>query len=143
MGKNLSPKIFVISLSVILLISLGLIGGLYYYLNADQLGATFKYLPVSQTPTSFNLSVNSPEDNALVEDASIIVSGKTAPFASIIITNGEQTIGFEAQSNGDFSKIMTLNAGPNILQISAFDKIGATKAILKNIYYSKEKLADW
>lgn len=142
MGKELSQKVFAISLGIIFLLGLCLIGGLYYYLNADDLGTAFKYLPVSQQPTSFSLTINSPEDDALVEDASLIVSGKTAPFASIIVVNGEQTTGFEAQSNGDFSKIITLSEGPNILQISAFDKTGATKSVTKYSYYSKEKLDD-
>lgn len=140
MGKELSYKIFVISLSIIFLIGLSLIGGLYYYLNADELGTSFKYLPVSQQPTSFSLVINSPEDDALLDDASVVVSGETAPFASIIVVNGEQTTGFEANSSVDFSKIITLTEGPNVLQISAFDKTGATKTVTKYTYYSKEKL---
>lgn len=140
MGKELSQKIFIISLGIIFVIGLSLIGGLYYYLNADELGASFKYLPVSQTPTSFSLEINSPEDNALLEDSSVVVSGETAPFASIIVVNGDRTTGFEANSSGDFSKIISLSEGPNVLQISAFDKTGATKTVTKYTYFTKEKL---
>jgi hypothetical protein len=142
MGKELSQKAFVISLILIFLLGLSLIGGLYYYINADELGTAFKYLPVSQNPTSFSLVINSPEDNALLDDSSIVVSGETAPFASIIVVNGDQTTGFEANNNGDFSKIIKLSEGPNILQISAFDKTGASKTVTKYTYFTKEKLDD-
>lgn len=140
MGRELSFKTFVISITIIFLIGLAGIGGLYYYLNADQFEEAFKYLPVSQEPTSFSLTLSSPEDNALVQDGSVIVSGKTAPFASIIVADGEQTTGFEAKSNGDFSKIITLTEGPHILSITAFDKSGTSKNTTKYVYYTKESL---
>jgi hypothetical protein len=140
MGKELSFKTFVISISIIFIFGLIGIGALYYYLNADQFGEKFKYLPVSQEPTSFSLTLNSPEDNTLIQDGSVIVSGKTAPFASIIVIDGDQTTGFEAKSNGDFSKIITLTEGPHLLQITAFDKAGTSKTSSKTVYYTKESL---
>jgi hypothetical protein len=72
----------------------------------------------------------------------VIVSGKTAPFATIIVVNGEQTTGFEAQGTGDFSKIITLSEGVNILQITAFDKEGTIKTATKYVYFTKDKLEE-
>jgi hypothetical protein len=140
MGKELSGKVFIISLSLIFLLSLAGIGGLYYYINSEKFDSSFKYLPVSQDPISFSLTVSSPEDNTLVQDGSVIVSGRTAPFASLIVIDGEQTTAFDAQSNGDFSKIITLSEGPHVLQINAFDKTGAVKTVSKSVYYTKESL---
>lgn len=140
MGKELSGKVFIVSIAVIFLLGLAGIGGLYFYINKDQLDSTFKYLPVSQEPTSFSLTLSSPENNALVQDGSVIVSGKTAPFTSLIVIDGEQTTAFEAKSNGDFSKIVTLTEGAHILQINAFDKSGAQKSEIKYVYYTKDDL---
>lgn len=140
MGKELSGKFFIISISLIFLVSLAGIGGLYYYINNDKFDSSFKYLPVSQDPISFSLTVSSPENNTLVQDGSVIVSGRTAPFASIVVIDGEQTTAFDAQSNGDFSKIITLSEGAHILQISAFDKTGALKTVSKYVYFTKESL---
>lgn len=141
-GKELSFKVFVISLTLIFLCALAGIGWLYYYLNADEIGTAFKYLPVSQEPSSFNLTINSPEDSTLNQDGSIIISGKTADFASIIVVNGDNTVGFEANSQGDFSKVITLTEGPNILQIHAYDKQGAVKSVTKYVYFTKETLEE-
>lgn len=109
-------------------------------LNQDLLINSISYIPVSKEPTSFSLEINSPEDDLLSFDQNVVISGKTAPFATVIIVNGSFTTGFDAGSKGDFSKVFTLNEGPNSLYITAFDKTGTTKTVIKNIYYSKEAL---
>ena len=142
MGKELSSRAFVISMSFVLLFGLSFIGGLYYILNQDLLSNSISYIPVSKEPTSFSLEINSPEDDLLSFDQNIVISGKTAPQATVIIINGDSTIGFDAGNKGDFSKVVTLAEGPNSLNISSFDKTGATKTVVKNLYYSKDKLED-
>ncbi len=142
MGKELSSKVFIIAISLIFLTGLAGIGALYFYINKDQYDTTFTYNPISKEPTSYTLTINAPEDNTLVQDGSVIVSGKTAPFATIIVVNGEQTTGFEAQGTGDFSKIITLSEGVNILQITAFDKEGTIKTATKYVYFTKDKLEE-
>jgi hypothetical protein len=141
-GKELSSKVFIIAISLIFLTGLAGIGALYFYINKDQYDTTFTYNPISKEPTSYTLTINAPEDNTLVQDGSVIVSGKTAPFATIIVVNGEQTTGFEAQGTGDFSKIITLSEGVNILQITAFDKEGTIKTATKYVYFTKDKLEE-
>jgi len=138
----LSSKVFIIAISLIFLTGLAGIGALYFYINKDQYDTTFTYNPISKEPTSYTLTINAPEDNTLVQDGSVIVSGKTAPFATIIVVNGEQTTGFEAQGTGDFSKIITLSEGVNILQITAFDKEGTIKTATKYVYFTKDKLEE-
>lgn len=142
MGKELSAQAFIISMAFVFLIGLSFIGGLYYILNQDLLLNSISYVPVSKEPTSFSLEINSPENDLLSFDQNVVISGKTAPLATIIIVNGTNTIGFESGSKGDFSKVFTLNEGPNSLNISSFDKTGAMKTVIKNIYYSKDKLED-
>lgn len=142
MGKELSFKVFIVAIGLIFIAGLAGIAGLYFYLNKDQYDSQFVYNPISKEPSSFSLTINAPEDNSLIQDGSVILSGKTAPFATIIVLNGDRTTGFEAQQSGDFSKIINLNEGVNMLQITAYDKEGAIKTAAKNVYYTKDKLEE-
>lgn len=142
MGKEISAKVFVISIILILIAGFGFIGWLYYILYGQNIVSSIQYSPVTQEPSSFNLDLNAPDDDLLSFDPNILVSGKSAPFASIIITDADQTIGTDANSNGDFSQIITLKEGPNVLTVTAFDKDGSSKALKKLVYYSKEQLDD-
>ena len=140
MGKEISPKVFIISIILILIAGFGFVGWLYYLLYGQNIVSSFQYSPVTREPTSFNLELNSPEDDDLSFDPNLLVSGKSAPFASIIVVDGDQTTGAEANSNGDFSQIITLKEGPNLLTVTSFDKDGTSKAVNKVVYYSKEQL---
>ncbi len=142
MGKVLSPVVFIVALIAVFAAGMGFIGWLYYTLNGNPLKSDTNYSPVSQEPNSFNLQINSPEDNALVFDSNILLTGKTTPATSVIVADGDQTTGFEVTSNGDFSKVIPLTEGPHLLTITAFDKNGQTKTVTKQVYYSKEKLED-
>ncbi len=142
MGKVLSPLVFGLALVAIFIAGLGFVGWLYYTLNGNPLAEVIKYSPVSQEPSSFNLQINAPEDNALVFDGNILLTGKTSPGTSVIVVDGGSTTGFEVTSNGDFSKVISLTEGAHLLTITAFDKTGLTKTVTRQVYYSKEKLED-
>lgn len=140
MGRDLSPAVFGASLGVLFLLGLAFIGGLYYILNGNPLIESINYIPVTQEPSSFSLQINSPENYALVFDPNLLLTGKTSEMATVIVTNGSATLGFDADSKGNFSKVVTLTEGANLLNITAFDKTGASKTEMKKVYYSKEKL---
>lgn len=142
MGKELSTQTFIISMVIISVISLAAIGGLYYILNPDVLLNNVAYMPATKEPSSFSLEINAPEDNALVMDPNLVVSGETAPFATLIVSNGDETTGFGANNDGEFSKIIPLKEGPNQLTITSFDKQGASKIAHKQVYFTKEALED-
>ena len=142
MNKVLSTKTFIISHLALLVLSLIFLGGFYYILNADQFNNTpiKDYLPVTTKPVSFNLDITNPDDELLVFDKSLVISGKTSPRASIIISFADQNSGLQADGNGEFSKVVVLNKGANEILIAAFDSSGNTKTVSRTIYYSEEKL---
>lgn len=137
----LSTKVFIIS--HILILSAGLIffGGLYYILYDYKFKPQSQiYQPVTKEPTSFILEVGSPEDEILIFEDNIVVSGKTGPDAAVIISNQVNDAGLQADKNGQFSKVFPVSVGANLIEITAIDKEGNSKTVTKSVYYSQEEL---
>lgn len=137
-------KAFIVSHSMILILALIFLGGFYYILNNDnRVFDTSEYKPVTRPPQSFNLSVSYPEDDSVVSEKNITISGLSAPSSTVILTtinSNETTVGFEADSKGNFSKIVTLNPGLNQIIINSFDRLGNTKLISRSVYFSEEQI---
>lgn len=138
-------KAFIVSHSMILFITLIFLGGFYFILNRDNgFFDLSQYKPVTRPPQSFNLSISYPEDNSVVFEKNITLSGLSAPSSTVILTtinsSGESTVGFEADSKGNFSKIVTLNPGLNQISINSFDRLGNAKSIFISVYYSEEQI---
>lgn len=141
MFQVISSKVFIIS--ILLLLTLGLIasGGLYYLLHVDTGSQGIKnYIPVTHKPSSFSLEINNPEDNIMVSDKNLVISGKTSPKSPVILTNGITSTGVDADANGNFSQVLTLAKGLNEITISSFDQDGNQKTENLNVYFSEEKL---
>ncbi len=143
--REISVKTFIVSHLIILIAGLVFLGGLYYILNEGNLPFfnshnLNNYTPVTSEPISFNLEVTNPEDDLLTFDKNIVISGKTAPEATVIISGNNFDTGSPASQKGDFSEVVTLTTGPNIIKITAFDESGNSKTVLKNVYYSEEKI---
>lgn len=137
----LSTKTFVISHIVILTLGLIFFGGLYYILYQDKFQpALLNYIPVTREPVSLFLEVSSPEDEIMVTGDSLLISGKTGPDFTVIISDNDTEAGLQSGKDGGFSKVITLDEGANIVEITAFDTEGNKKTVTRAIYYSKEKL---
>ena len=140
---TITTKQFIISHSLILLFGLTVLFGMYFYLNLGNPKFDLKnYYPVTRKPLSLSLSINSPDNNSLVFDKSLLISGSSEPFATIIINNlkTEESFGTEADSKGEFSQIIGLDLGPNEIYITTFDSSGNSKTEERDIYYADEKL---
>lgn len=142
MNRKLSTKFFVLSQILILIVGLAFLAGIYYIVNirgvtTDKLK---QYNPVTTAPKSFNLEINNPDDAILVSDKSIVISGNTTPGSTVIVTQGSNNIGLEANSKGEFSTILNLTPGVNAINITAFDALGNTKSDSRTIYQSEDKL---
>ncbi len=142
MNKVLSLKAFILSNLIILILSLIFLAGFYYILNSDQFKASpiKSYLPVTNKPISLNLDITNPDDELLVFDKSQVISGKTAPKATVIISIANINQGMQADTNGEFSKVIVLNKGLNEITIGVFDNSGNSKTVSRTIYYSEDKL---
>lgn len=139
--RVLSTKTFVVSHLIILILALAFFGGLYYILYLDKfIKDDFSYTPVTKEPVSLFLEITAPEDDILVTDGNLIVSGKTRPDVAIIISSNNTDIGLQAGKDGQFSRVFPLTTGPNIIEIVAFDQEGNSKSITKSVFFSEEKI---
>ncbi len=140
-AKELSLGGFLFSQMMILIIGLAFLGGLFFILNPDFMASKSVYhSPVTNEPLSLYLDISNPEDELLIFDSSVVVSGKTSPNASVIISSKENDSGVSANVFGEWSKVFSLSPGLNILTISAFDEQGNSKTEKRTVYYSQEKL---
>lgn len=137
----LSTKTFIISHIIILLSGLIFFGGLYYILYQEKFQhPQVNYNPVTKEPVSLFLEVTAPEDEVLVYEDNIIISGNTRPDVPVIISSQDNDAGLQASKQGEFNKVFELSPGANIVEITAFDTDGNSKTVSRSIYYSKEKI---
>ena len=135
----LSTKTFVVSHLIILISALAFFGGVYYVLYPERFSAAVtEYLPVTKEPVSLFLEISSPEDDILVSDGNLVISGKSGPNATIIISGKDNDAGLQSDKNGEFSKVFPLSPGPNTIEIIAFDSEGNTKSAIKSVYYTDQ-----
>ena len=69
---------------------------------------------------SFFLEIDNPKNKVVVDQPTIVVSGKTVPEAEVFINDKET----RADNQGDFSLSINLEEGENTLVIVASDKEG-------------------
>lgn len=139
--KVLSTKTFVVSHLLILVLALSFFGGLYYILYEDRFKESLPdYNPVTREPVSLFLDISTPEDDILVHDGNLIISGKTGPEYAVIISSSLADVGLQSGKDGQFSKVFPLSLGANIIEIVSFDPEGNSKSVIKSIYYSEEKI---
>ena len=140
--KVLSTKTFIVSHLTLLSLALIFFAGLYYVLYPERFSPQdASYNPVTKEPVSLFLEISSPEDDILVSDPSLVISGTTSPNLAVIISNNQTDTALQSGKNGDFSKVFTLSPGPNTIEINAFDEEGNSKSITKSVYFepSEEK----
>jgi ABC-type glycerol-3-phosphate transport system substrate-binding protein len=85
------------------------------------------------TPDAGALSVKiiSPEDNAVVTEAQVEINGQTAPNA-VITLNDEIAV---ADVTGAFTARLSLDEGPNVIEIVASDMDGHETDLFLTITY--------
>lgn len=137
----LSTKAFIISHTIILLSALLFFAGLYYILYQDKFTLSpSNYIPVTKEPVSLFLEVGTPEDDILVYEDNVLVTGRTGPDSPVIISTQNTVTGFQSGRDGQFSKVIELSQGPNDVEITAFDDEGNLKTVTKQVFYSEEEL---
>ena len=83
------------------------------------------------TPKSLFLTVTSPEDESIVETSEVTVIGETLPTA-IVSVNGEEV---NVEDDGTFSTTVTLEEGPNDIQIVASTLGGQETSVILMVAY--------
>ena len=141
MRKQLSTLHFIFSLSIIFLLSLGYLGGIYFLLNQPfERFEQKEWNPVTSLPVSLTLNLSSPDNNLLVTNPDLLIAGKTTPGAIVILSSHTNDLVLEPTKTGDFSTTIKLQTGLNNLTVSVFDNLENSKSEERTIYYSKEKI---
>ncbi|MCL5409702.1 MAG: hypothetical protein M1607_02475 [Patescibacteria group bacterium] len=135
-------KLFILAIILILITGIGGILWLNSVFNKDHLPTPEQIIsqPVTQTPYSLDFDLSSPDDNSLVYDAAILVSGKASPQATILISLDNQDQFIKPDPDGNFSQTIKLKVGLNNLDVVAFDNLGNTQKASRIVYYSTDNL---
>jgi len=83
------------------------------------------------TPVGFFLKVTEPKDESIVTSSVIPVSGTTSPDA-VVSVNGEMV---EVDEWGNFTTVVTLEEGPNIIEVIASDFEGNKEGTVLALVY--------
>lgn len=90
--------------------------------------------------TDKDLNITSPENNLLVSDSSINITGSTIDNSQIIINTATENFTGQSDKDGFFDIPIILEAGLNIIKISAVDPLGNQLDTELNITYSTAKI---
>jgi len=83
-------------------------------------------------PAGFFLEVAAPKDESVVQESSVQVRGRTAPDA-VVSVNGQPV---EVDASGNFSATITLEKGPNSIEVIASDFWGAQQSRVISLIYT-------
>lgn len=101
--------------------------------------------PTTTTENEINnlndkLNIISPEDNLLVSQSNIEITGSTISNSQIVINTSTETFTGQSNQDGLFNIPIELEAGLNILKISSIDPLGNQLDTEINITYSTAKI---
>lgn len=74
---------------------------------------------ISQTSP---ITINTPENYAVINSSKITISGSTTAQSLIVITLGDQSYQTKAQDSGAFSQDVDLETGANFINVTAIDQ---------------------
>lgn len=143
MNKVLPTSIFIFF--VIFLLISGLIG--VFVLNL-QINPKNKHTqlysptggPITSAPSILTLQLQSPEDNTLTFESSIVISGQTTPNATVLISSNNKNKVISSEFDGSFSTVIQLDEGVNKISTVSVNQSGDQKSIEQTVFYSKEKI---
>lgn len=90
-------------------------------------------------PSSFTLTVESPQGEAIFSEEKITVSGKTEPQTLVAILSPIDEAVTEADQKGDFKTTILLEEGVNEINITAY-KEASPETQTVSVYYTKEEI---
>lgn len=143
LNRKISTKFFIISQILILLSGLIFLGSLYYILYLSYPASTSFSLGeklFTQKPKTLHIDLDSPDQDSLTFEPSILISGKTSPNMDILILNNSEDFIVKSKNDGSFSASLDLNEGVNRIVAVVFDDSGEARLVERSVYYSKEKL---
>lgn len=141
-------KEMIISVLVGLFFGLIIVYGVYTAQNSltkndqdnKQLETTPSPNPSDQADA--NLAIHNPEDEIIVDEALITITGTTTADNYVVIFINDDEIITTADEAGSFSVEGELELGSNIVQVHAIDENGQTTVKERTVIYSTRPLVE-
>jgi len=141
-------KEMIISVLVGLFFGLVIVYGVYTAQSSlSKPGQTTEKLEVSPSIEAAdeidgNLSIHSPEDEIIVNEPTITITGTTIADSYVVIfVNDEESI-TNADESGNFSIKSELELGSNIIEVHVIDEDGKTMVKERTVIYTTKPLVE-
>lgn len=123
-----------------------LVAGIVFYIyQTTRTIPSSKIKPIAitiPTPTpkpAIFLSIISPNDESVVNNKTLNISGKSVPDATIVVISKNFGEVVSPSLSGDFSTTVNLNDGSNVIEITAIAANGEQTKIIRTVTYSLEE----
>lgn len=97
-------------------------------------------LPEEATPGELELLIEEPEDNLVVGDDAVTITGTTQPGTYIAIITEKNEYLIVPNEVGQFSQEISLVSGANTITISVYDESGNRVEKTLNIVYTSAEI---
>lgn len=94
----------------------------------------------ANNPEGLFLNITSPEDNSVVEEAKINLTGQTSPDAYVAIASEKEDYLIKPNELGSFSQEIPLIKGANTIKITVYLVSGEKQEKSLNIVYTTAKI---
>lgn len=126
---------------IMVVIGLLVAGAAFYFYQTTKIVPTNSSVLIKVTPTetpksTVFLSINTPINEEVVSNKTLIVSGKTAPQATIVIVTNSGELVVNPSMQGDFSTTLTLENDQNLIRIHALLPNGEIAIVERTVTYS-------
>lgn len=132
---------------VIIAILIGLALGLFitYGVYQARTGLSQKSMdpsllpqPITETPFSGELALNSPADESVQNENTVSVSGTTLPNSFVVVFVGNKETITHSDDSGNFSVEVELEDGGNVVTVFVIDQDGGSLSLERTVTVTDE-----
>jgi Glucodextranase, domain B len=88
------------------------------------------------TPAALFLRITSPQDQSTVSTANVTLNGNTIPGAVVSVSVDNNVVIADIDQNGNFQTVVTLEEGPNFIEVDASDPLGNQVSANVSVIYA-------
>lgn len=110
--------------------------------TAEKIAATISPSPEPSKTTNgeTSLSVEQPEQDSLLPEKIVFVTGKSKPGNLVVVETDLESQATEVKENGTFSAKITVGEGSNTILVNSYDDAGNEDSKSVTVFYTPEKL---
>lgn len=126
---------------IMVLIGLLVAGAAFYFYQSTKVVSSKSTVSsktlITPTPLpSIFLSINTPNNETVVSNKSVFISGKTSVDATVIIITEAEQIVLKPSLQGDFSTTLIIDNGQNLIRIQSISPNGEIASAERTVTYS-------